>query len=765
MAENTKEIPFKILVETLAAEKSVGELKQEFNDLNAVIEKTKVGTDEYKQATTRLAAVKEVLSGVASDVTQVANANKVLTSGLPALNKEYKDLQRSIQGGKLSADELQKALFRAGEVRGQIRDLNTQINALDPERRFAAFAKIGSTIASGFAAAQAATALFGDENEDLLKILVKVQAATALAQGLQGLAGFQKALVAAGLAMKAFALSNPFTAIAAAIVAVTVAAIAMTKAFGEGAKELERLKKEAEQLEEIGKATERFYNNRIKLLEAQGATIERIGAVTNQFFREQLEDIDNAIRVQQQLRDKGDEEAIKKLSELEDRRTDILTQQNVTVLQLEEKFQKDRQEQRLALLEAEKLLLENAGRDTTKKLIEIEQAKRDAILNDDKKSKEQKQLAEAQYQAAVKKIEESSAKESAERKRKYHEEELTQLEAHKLQLQVLNQSTASVEIEIENKKLEFLKTSGTATKAQIELAQATHAARMKEIYQKQIDDAIKAADEIVNAEAKKWEDLKQFHELNQRVTIETVIQEAEESEDPIAIENAQYQERLLNLETFNAQVDALDVDAEAKKELKRKEAERLEKEHKKRLLEGEKILAAQKLDVTKSGLAAIGELATSFAGKSRAGQKRAFDINKVANIAETTMDTIVAAGKAERTYPPPWGIIAAVATGLRGLARINQIRKTEFESASLESGAGSGAGGGGSFGGADFTPQPIAPPQLNSTPTNTDEDGNFTGFGNQRQPQPIVIENRIVESDLSSVQNNIRRIETNAQFG
>lgn len=247
--ESKREIPFKILVETPTAEKSVGELKQEFRDLTKVIEETKVGTDEYNRATNRLAAVKEVLQGVAGDTTQIANANKTLLTGLPALNKEYKDLQRSIQSGKLSADELQKALFRAGEVRGQIRDLNSAVNALDPERRFQAFAKIGSTIASGFAAAQAATALFGQENEDLIKVLVKVQAATALAQGLQGLQGFTKALREAGLALKAFALSNPFTAIAAAVVALTVIIYKLTEAIRAQGSELSKVTKEHEKRE------------------------------------------------------------------------------------------------------------------------------------------------------------------------------------------------------------------------------------------------------------------------------------------------------------------------------------------------------------------------------------------------------------------------------------------------------------------------------------------------------------------------------------
>ena len=185
MAE--KDIVLKLVLESDVAKKSIGELKQDFKDLTDQLDKTKVGT------------------------------------------KAYIDTLQSL-----------------GIVKGKLTELKQHIIALNPERQLAAIAKIGSTVASGFAAAQAASALFGNESEDLMKVLVKVQAATALASGLQGLIGFSKALQTAGIAMRTFAMSNPFGLILIAIVAVTAAIIALTKNINEESEAFKVAKKSAE---------------------------------------------------------------------------------------------------------------------------------------------------------------------------------------------------------------------------------------------------------------------------------------------------------------------------------------------------------------------------------------------------------------------------------------------------------------------------------------------------------------------------------------
>lgn len=791
--EGKREIPFKILVETLAAEKSVGELKQEFTSLNEQIGTLTAGTEEYNKVATRLVAVDNVLQGVKENVEGVVVATKTATSSILPLQREFKELQRIIQTGKdasgkiLNDKELEDTKIKLGEIGGRIRDIKEQALALDPEKRFAAFAKIGGVIANGFAAAQAATALFGEQNEELTKTLVKVQAATALAQGIQGLAGFQKALVNAGLAMKAFALSNPFTAILVGITAVTVAVVAMTKAFGESAKELERLKQEAEDLEKVAEATDKFWQARLKLLQAQGASAEKIGAFLHEMYRQQIEDVDNAIKVQQALVDKGDQDAIKKLSELQDKRKTILLNAQVDEIKITEDTAKQSHENRLKLLESEKIALENAGKSSAKKQIEIEKEKRDAILNDDKKSKEEKLLAEAQYQSAVLKIQNDSSKTVQERNQKYQEEELKLLEAHKLRLQATGKSSAAVEIEIENKKLEFIKNSSKSTKADIELAEANHAIALEQIYQKQVDDAVKAAEAIVAAEQKKFDDTKKFHEQQQQLAAENLITEAELTEDPVEIENAQYQQRLLNQQIYYEQFKIGDQTFTRETEASRKQRELLEKQHQKNLdnitINAARQRAQLTLQVASQGLGALAQLTLGFAGRNEAAQRRAFNVSKAFNIAQATIDTYASAqavffNSVRNPLTGAFPFIAyaqAAAAILSGLARVAAISRTQFNATgggAPDTGGGlSGGGSTPSFSGSSEnlpTPTPLKAPQLSSTTLDTDEEGNFKGFGKGGQEKEkdirLNVTAVVVESEMTKTQKIVRGIEERAEF-
>ena len=215
------------------------------------------------------------------------------------IKKEYSELLKLVGTTKEGTKEYREALIRLGDAKGVMKDLKENIIALDPEKRIAAVAKIGTTIASGFAAGQAAVALFGSESEDMARVMVKVQAAMALAQGLQGLAGFAKSLEIARIAMIAFAASNPFTLIAVAVGALVTAIGAFMVATDESAKSLEKLNKEAEEFNAISQETEKFWERRLRLLKAQGATIEEIAINQRQAFKQQLEDLDNEIKTSQ----------------------------------------------------------------------------------------------------------------------------------------------------------------------------------------------------------------------------------------------------------------------------------------------------------------------------------------------------------------------------------------------------------------------------------------------------------------------------------
>lgn len=120
---------------------------------------------------------------------------------------ELRNLKSIILTTKKGTDEYNKAMQRAAHITDELADMQQFVKgtAMDLEGVMGNVHKITTGVASGFEIAQGMAALFGKENEDLAKALVKVQAAMAIAQGLQGLEGFGKATQRLMFQMKVFA--------------------------------------------------------------------------------------------------------------------------------------------------------------------------------------------------------------------------------------------------------------------------------------------------------------------------------------------------------------------------------------------------------------------------------------------------------------------------------------------------------------------------------------------------------------------------------
>lgn len=88
--------------------------------------------------------------------------------------------------GKQNTEEFRNLQREAAKIKERVDDLNESIDMLKPEAKLQAVANVGAGIASGFAAAQGAMQLFGAESEEVEKSIAKVQAAMALAEGIQG---------------------------------------------------------------------------------------------------------------------------------------------------------------------------------------------------------------------------------------------------------------------------------------------------------------------------------------------------------------------------------------------------------------------------------------------------------------------------------------------------------------------------------------------------------------------------------------------------
>jgi hypothetical protein len=105
------------------------------------------------------------------------------------LRSQLKEMKAELASGNLSTEAFNKLSIKAGELQDRIGDVNQRVkNLASDSGKLDGFVSVATGIAGGFAAAQGAIALFGDENQDLQKTLVKVQGAVAVLNGFQAVA-------------------------------------------------------------------------------------------------------------------------------------------------------------------------------------------------------------------------------------------------------------------------------------------------------------------------------------------------------------------------------------------------------------------------------------------------------------------------------------------------------------------------------------------------------------------------------------------------
>jgi len=124
---------------------------------------------------------KDILLKVSSDTNDATKGFKSLKQELKEIEKE---MNRMSEAGEEGSAQFQKMAQRAGQLKDQIGDTKARINALASDTyKLDAMTQAIQGIAGGFAVAQGAMAVFGSENEDLQKAILKTQGAMAILQG------------------------------------------------------------------------------------------------------------------------------------------------------------------------------------------------------------------------------------------------------------------------------------------------------------------------------------------------------------------------------------------------------------------------------------------------------------------------------------------------------------------------------------------------------------------------------------------------------
>jgi hypothetical protein len=127
-------------------------------------------------------AKQEVGLKIDVDVSSVGNMKQQLraaTNELVAMNEKF---------GSASKEAVAAAQKVAG-LKDAIGDAKALAETFNPDRKFVALGGAVQGAAAGFSALQGAMGLFGSESKDVEKLLLKVQSAMALQQGISGIAG------------------------------------------------------------------------------------------------------------------------------------------------------------------------------------------------------------------------------------------------------------------------------------------------------------------------------------------------------------------------------------------------------------------------------------------------------------------------------------------------------------------------------------------------------------------------------------------------
>jgi hypothetical protein len=335
-----------------------GEVADALSEAGVSVDDLKVGVDGLEKSTNKLGSAEESLKKQLREMTA--------------------QLAQMEIAGKRNTAEYNELVAKAGEVKDAINDAGEAIaNAGSDTRGMDNLIGLASGVAGGFAIAQGAAALFGNENEEVQKVLLKVNAAMAILQGLQqiqalmsmrqfqstaALIGVQRIqtaqtflqagaesdyvavrwlAVVAQRALNSVMLANPLLLIITLVVAAAAAWKAFTSSEEEAIETQKDLNRQIEEGQKINQAfidAEKSYGQeRVAQLKLNRASSEKIRAAELESLKKQLQqnkDFENSNAaafdaVQERRRDiankkvKANEEEITELNKFYDQYTSI----------------------------------------------------------------------------------------------------------------------------------------------------------------------------------------------------------------------------------------------------------------------------------------------------------------------------------------------------------------------------------------------------------------------------------------------------------
>lgn len=614
-----------INVDTKGATKAMDDLAKATHDVSASFEEV---YGDLQPLTTRMGEAEDRLY-------ELANAGQTAT-------QEYQDLLETVGNYRKVQIQTDMAVDAAATTMAQ---------------------KLGGALGgatAGFELMQGVMGTFGAESEQVEKLLLKVQSAMAISQGIQGVREAIPAITAFGTAIKTQAITA-LTTLKGALITTGIGALVVALGFAANAMGL--FSDSSEDAEKKQKKLDDQLEKTNKSLEGQRNFYDKLSASMEQSTRKQILDA-------------------RKRGATEEEITDITTkgiERRIELLKIEEE-------------QARKTMLQKS--------------------KDRNASYKEYEAAEDAYQAAIKRTNELQLQLDEQR------------QAEKEAQDQINKDNAKANKEKRKDELAKLREYNRA---------ATDL--FKSEYEKQVRDI----------EEKYAEQIKLAKKYKQDTT---ALEAAQTKELEDALDKSMTKMETLTLEKFKVQRQDLGVLQGSINEEVRLKQEAADLELK--ILQAKAIRARQieeqsqsfKFKATLDGLSAIASITELFGKKSEQAAKRAFQVQKAANIATALITTYqnATSAYASQFTPVPTpdspirgGIAAgiAVATGLANVAKISQQK---FE------GGGSTGGGGGTGGGSI----PSVAPSFNVV-------GN-SGMNQLAQIQQTPVQAFVVSGEVTSAQ-------------
>ena len=586
-----------------------------------------------------------------------------------SLKAQLKEAQTEVQKlsdkfGATSAEAI-NAAKKAAELKDAIGDAKELTDAFNPDAKFTALSGALSGVASGFAAVEGSLGLVGVESAAVQEQLLKVQSAMALAQGIDGVTSSIQSFKNLGAIIKSTAVVQGILTTAQSLYGVVV-----------------------------GVSTGALKAFRIALAATGiGAVIVLLGVAASAMglFGDET---DETAEKQKRLRDiqKKNNDELEKSVELQKK------------IRAERKGGSSELEGQVAILKA--------SGATAKEVYEAERKAIQEKVNDlnyvkgyrgKLNAEEREELRKLNVDLIVlgkeyyKEIKDQRADDSADAKEK---RDAAAAIARADKAAELERQRQEAKANLEAGKLDVIEQLQA-----IEAAENEYYNNKKTARQQDLDDVnnkffqlIEAAN-AYNAEEEKKAAERKDGKKAELLDTTTLLEAQRAAEKEI---NDKYDK-----EKEDAEIEAF-----------KRSKERAEKE-----TQDAKELADAKFNIARNTFSVIGDLAKAFAGKSESEQRKAFKIQKAANIAGAVMDTYKAANGAYASmsgipYVGPFlGAAAAGVAIAAGIANVKNISSQEFGGgANTSASPSTSVGGGGGSNNQAITP-------------------NFNIIGNQNQTQ------------------------------